>query len=138
VRINDVNPAGVLSMTAVPVFRAHEGTRVFAPATDVVVAPANAPVSAQHIAVQVVEQVSCHSAAKPFAWLKSLVEAGMVPVVQLGSAGGVGLEDRGYGSFGGRVRTNSTTGINGTTGINSTTGSTLNDPRDFRTSSPPG
>ena len=135
-RINDVNPIGVLSMTAVPVFRAHEGTRVFTPATDVVAAQAGAPVSAEHVAVQVVEQVACPTAAKPFAWLKSLAEAGMVPAVQLGSAGGVGLlEDGGYGSFGGRVRSNSTTGINGTTGI---TGSTLNDPRDFRTSSPPG
>ena len=136
-RINDVTPAGVLSMTAVPVFRAHEGTRVFSSATDVVVAQASAPVAVEQIAVRV-EQVSCPSAAKPFAWLKSLVEAGMVPAVQLGSADGVGLED-GYGSFGGRVRTNGTTGINGTTGTTgSSTGSTLNDPRDFRTSSPPG
>jgi hypothetical protein len=136
VRINDVNPTGVLSMTAVPVFRAHQGTRVFAHATGVEVVLAGAPVAAEHVAAQVVEQVSCLTAAKPAAWLKSLAEAGMIPVLQLGSVGGVGLEDRGYGSFGGRVRDNGTTGTNGTT--TSTTGSTLIDPRDFRTSSPPG
>src|SRR6266851_9518336 len=50
VRINDVTQVGMLSMTAVPVFRAYEGTRVFAAVTGakaVLAAPA------------VVEHVSC-------------------------------------------------------------------------------
>jgi hypothetical protein len=131
VRINDVTQIGVLSMSAVPVSRAHQGTRVFAaaPGVDVV---ANAPFSvAEHARV---ERVSCRRVAKPVAglWLKSLVEAGMVPALQQGSTGGVGLEDRGYG-FGGDQA--GTTGTNGSTSFTSTT---LIDPRDFRTSSPPG
>jgi hypothetical protein len=141
VRINDVNPTGVLSMSAVPVFCAHEETRVFAPAMGV-------------------------DAAKPVAvlWLKSLVEAGIIPVLQRGSAGGAGLEDRGYGElaqqrlaqvgsagsqrtgglFGGRFTigdtSTSTIGAASTSTIGNASVNGMNpiDPRDFRTSSPPG
>jgi hypothetical protein len=136
VRINDVNPVCVLSMSDVPVFRAHEGTRVFALVSGV------EAVSAAPKSVVAVEQVACQHVAKAETalWLKSLAAGGYGDQLQRQTKGGLTGSD-GTSGFAGGVRVTGTDGetsSNGTTGDTSTNGMNPIDPRDFRTSSPPG
>ena len=133
-RINDVTQVGVLSMTAVPVFRAQEGTRVFTSALiehaacPVALAKAGEVFSLKPMAVAGVElrgrvQEPVQVYGQP---LQRQAKGGLT-----GSNGTSGFGGDAAGSTGaaGTTSTTSTTSTNGTNPI---------DPWDLRTSSPPG
>jgi hypothetical protein len=157
VRINDVTHVGVLSMSATPVFRAQDRTRVFASALV-------EHVSCLHVAkaseVFYLKSLAAERPVEAPSAVESLVGVGMAAAAAKPVLAGVDLE-RGRASvlgpvqgFGAQLQrqakdelssTDGTSGFNGdvpsTTGANGTTstnGTNPIDPWDLRTSSPPG
>jgi len=126
----------VLSMTAVPVFRAHEGTRVFsATGADVVLAVSAAPVTVveQAAAVERLEVQSYEGQGQGGRQLR------LRRPIQGGTTGSDGTS--GFNGGGTGTDVDGTLSANGMTSTDSTNGTDSTkqlDPWDLRTSSPPG
>jgi hypothetical protein len=160
VRINDATQVDVLSMSSVPVFRAQDGTRVFASAPAFV-----EHVSCLHVAkaaeVFFLKSLAAERVAAESLAVESLMGTGMASASELSPAAGVALEGvqlrgpvliqdpvQGYGQAierqakGGLTSSNGTGGfssaVHSTTSTNGTKSTNPIDPWDLRTSSPPG